>query len=76
MENIVVPVDKSDPSFVLQTDFILGGNGRAKINTFLDYIEVIIIGFNLRSNTPQVFTLPRFALIYYLTPLNNRFPVL
>ena len=42
----------------LQTDIIFGGNDRAKINKFLDYIESITMGRNLTFNksnrTPQL----------------------
>ena len=48
-ETIVAPVANSDPSLDLQADIIFGGNGRAKINKFLDYIKSI--GRNLRINT-------------------------
>ena len=56
IETIVAPVGKSDPVFDLQTNIIFGGNVGAKINKYLDCIKSIVIGRNLRINTPHVFT--------------------
>ena len=50
IETIIAPVGKSDPSFDLQADIIFGGNGGAKINTFLDCVKSIAIGRNPRIN--------------------------
>ena len=46
----------NDSAFDLQTDIIVGGNDGAKINKFLDCIKNIVIGRNLRINTPHVST--------------------
>ena len=53
IETIVETVGKTDPAFDLQSDIIFGGNGRAKINKFLDCIKSIVIGRNLRINMPH-----------------------
>ena len=48
IETIVAPVGKSDPVFLLQITIIFSGNGRAKINEFLDCIKIIVIDRNLK----------------------------
>ena len=53
IEIIVAPICKSDPALDIQTDIIFAGIDGAK---FLDYIESIVIGRNLRFNMPHVTT--------------------
>ena len=45
------PAGQSNPELDFQSGIIFGGNGGAKINKFLDYIEGIVIDGNLSSNT-------------------------
>ena len=52
MKAIVVPVGKSNSVLDLQTVIIFGNNGGVKINKYLDHIESLVIGRNLKSNTP------------------------
>ena len=72
VETIVAPVGKSDLAFDLQTDIIFGGNGKGKINKFIDSV---VIGRNLRINKPHVCTCREdilcFALIYCQPDLNR-----
>ena len=56
IESIVAPVGKGDPALDLQTDIIFNGNGRAKINKFLNYSKSIVIGRKLRIRMLHVFT--------------------
>ena len=42
IETIVAPVGKSNSAFELQTDIIFVGNGGAKINKFLDYMNSMV----------------------------------
>ena len=56
IETIVAPLGKSDPALDLQADIIFGGIGGAKINRFLDYIESIVNGLNLRSKMQHAST--------------------
>ena len=62
------PADKNDYALDLQADINFEGNGRAKLNKFLDYIESIFTCRNLGSNKPHVLTcrqhMLRFILIY------------
>ena len=71
----VAPVGKNDPTLDLQTKNIFGVNGEAKINKFLDYIEILVIGRNMECNTPNVRTCRQhtlgFALLYCQTYVNR-----
>ena len=60
IETIVAPVDKSVPTFDLQTDIIFGVNGGAKVNKFIYYIKSIVIGHNPKINT-KYFVLASFT---------------
>ena len=52
IETTVAPVGKSNPTFDLQTDITFGGNSGAKVSMFLDSFKSIVIGRNLRIDTP------------------------
>ena len=56
IETIVEPVSKDDIALDLENDIIFDCNGGVKINKFLDYIESIVIGHNLRFTMMQVYT--------------------
>ena len=63
IEIIIAPVGNSDPTFDLLTATIFDCNGGAKINKFLDSIKSIVIGRNLRINTPQDYLSITYTLL-------------
>ena len=71
-EIIIASVGRSDPALSIPTDIIFGSNGGAKINRFPDYIENIVIGRNLRSNTKHLLV----DSIYFVFPSFSTIPIL
>ena len=51
-----MPVGKSNSTVDIQADIIFGGNGVAKVNKSLHCLKSIVIGCNLETDMPHVFT--------------------